>query len=245
MKVSCYNVSHLLCYVKWDRWINTLCMRDCHYSFISCLSARPAKPSANTQKKQDSINGWQTGWLMKTKHYFTQPRSSPYTALGVLWLGTLRYREHAKANLVLACPKLPVQGVSQGEVDSAVSSTLMDPFFCWFCKVSQQRLQIPPTILLKLCSRVVKQCHFWNENEDPRTSNLSAHGRQSYHFYWASMILFPLSSTSPWVPGHKRGKQGWASCPAGLVMISMESPHPFDNTYPELPPGFWKCLSFP
>lgn len=144
---------------------------------------------------------------MKTKHHFTQPHNSPYTAaLGVLWFVPLQYREHAKANLVLGCHKLPVQGGSQGEVDSAVTSILMDPFFCWFCKVSHQRLQISPTISLNLCSRVVKQCHFGNENEDPGTSNLSGYGRQSYHFYWASVICFPLSPTSPWVPSHKLGK---------------------------------------
>lgn len=257
--MSCYSVSQLLCYVEWDRWINTLCMRECHYSFISCLSARPAKPPANTKKKQDSINGWQTGWLMKTKHYFTQPHNSPYTAaLGVLWFGPLRYREHAKANLVLACHKLSVQGGSQGEVDSAVSSILMDPFFCRFCKVSHQRLQIPPTISLKLCSMVVKQCHFGNENEDPGTSNLSGYGRQSYHVYWASVIHFPLSPTSPWVIslGNRGGPHVqldlWSpwNHPIQLIIHTQSYPQAFENVCPspkvvKRTPQCWKVHKLP
>lgn len=45
-------------------------------------------------------------------------------------------------------------------------------------------------------------------------------------FCWDNLTLFYLNPSSPWVPGQQLGKWGWASCPAGHVMISMGSPQP-------------------
>lgn len=80
--------------------------------------------------------------------------------LEAVWLGPVGYEASSRAHLVLACHKLPVQWAGHWEVDSAVSSTLIDHVFSWFCMVAHHWLWL--TALWKLYSRIVNQNHKWS-----------------------------------------------------------------------------------